>query len=60
MLAPRTVEYLPCRLRASGLHVGQPLLEALDSLHAIEKRLVGSCILNDDLGLERRPSQAAG
>ncbi len=35
---------------ASGFHVSQPSLNALDGLHAVEKLLVGSSILNDHLG----------
>jgi len=50
MLAPQSVEHLPCWLGASGFYVGQPSLKALDGLHAIEKLLVGFCILDNDLG----------
>jgi len=41
---------LSAAVKASGFHISQPSLNALDRLHAFEKRLVGFCILNDDLG----------
>ena len=58
MLAPQSVEHFPCRLRASGFHVGQPSLKALDGLHAIEKVLVGFGIPTDSpLPSSSRPNE---
>lgn len=51
MFTPQPVEHVPCWLRASGLHVSQPSLNALDGLHVIEKLLVGFRILNNDLSV---------
>jgi hypothetical protein len=49
MLPSKPVEHLPCRRRASRLHIGPPALLALDSLHAIKQVLIGFRILNDEL-----------
>src|SRR5262245_39167033 len=51
MLAAQTLEHLPRRFGAAGLHVRQAVLDTFDRLDAIEKRLVGRCILHDQLGL---------
>lgn len=42
MPAAQPIEHLPRGLRATGLHVGQPALNPLDGLHAVEERLVAS------------------
>jgi CrcB protein len=51
MVAAQPIERLPRRLGAASLHVGQPPLNSLDRLHAIEERLVGLRILDHELRL---------
>ena len=62
MLTPQSVEDLTCTLRATGFHVGQPSLKALDGLDAIEKLLIGFGILNDDFSpsVDRQHQRVAG
>ena len=51
MLAAQPVEHVPRALGATGLHIGQPALNPLDSVHAVEKRLVRLCILHHEFRL---------
>ena len=62
MLATQPVEHRPSRLRAAGTHVGQPSLEALDGLHAIEQVLIGLGVLDHNLGssVDRQDQRIAG
>jgi hypothetical protein len=47
MFASKPVEHLPRWLRASGLHITQASLDALNGLDAFQKLLVGFRILDD-------------
>src|SRR5947209_1331125 len=62
MLAPNSGEHLPSWLRASSLHISQPLLKVLDRLDAIQKLLIGFGVLNNDFGpsVDRQDQRVAG
>src|SRR5215218_5101522 len=49
MLAAQPIEHLPCGLRATSFHIGQPALNPLDRLDAVEQSLVGLRVLHDEL-----------
>jgi hypothetical protein len=49
MLAPQASEGLPRRSGAAGLHVGQPSLDPFDGFNAIQQRLIGFRVLDDEL-----------
>jgi len=49
MLAAQPIEHLPCGLRATSFHIGQPALNSLDRLDAVEQSLVGLRVLHDEL-----------
>jgi hypothetical protein len=49
MSASKPGKHFPRRLRASGLHLSQPTLDALNRLYALEQLLVGPRILDHDL-----------
>jgi len=51
MLAAEPIEHLPRRLRAASFYIGQPTLNPLDSLNAVDQRLVGLRVLHDKLRL---------
>src|SRR5262245_21529444 len=51
MLAAQAIEHLPRGFGAPGLHVRQAFLNPFDGFDAIEQRLVGRRILNNQLGL---------
>src|SRR6202035_1002811 len=62
MFASKPVEHLPRWLRSPSLHISQASLNSLNGRYALQKLLVGFCILHDDLGfsVDRQDQRVAG
>jgi hypothetical protein len=62
MLPAKPIEHFASRLAAASLRVGEPALDSLNRLHALEELLVGFGVLDDDLGsaVDRQDQGIAG